>query len=167
MSGRGVIPLFWRLFIPNACVLVAACVVLIVEPANGRVLALVGGMAIMLGSRLSQQTGLPIDRVLPPASPDLTPEEELAVYRIAQESLTNVVRHAGAGEARLTLHCDDEYVELTVADDGVGMPETGVRMDGGVRGMRERAVLIGGEISWARSDAGGTVVRLRVPATAA
>jgi two-component system, NarL family, sensor histidine kinase UhpB len=47
-SERPLIPLFWRLFIPNACVLIAACVVLIVEPANGRVVALVGGLAVLL-----------------------------------------------------------------------------------------------------------------------
>src|ERR687892_2350304 len=46
------IPLFWRLFVPNACVLVVACVVLIVEPANGRIVSLVGGLAIMLAVNL-------------------------------------------------------------------------------------------------------------------
>src|SRR5918996_5769907 len=46
------IPLFWRLFVPNASVLIVACVVLIVEPANGRIVALVGGLAIMLAVNL-------------------------------------------------------------------------------------------------------------------
>lgn len=305
------IPLFWRLFVPNACVLAAACVILIVEPANGRVIALVGGLAIMLAvnvalmrrsfaplvrltsmmetidplrpgqrvpplgpasevtvltrafnemldrieterrdsarraaateeserrrlaaelhdevgqtltalvlqierarsradapdtelaealataqsalddvrrlarrlrpevldelglvpalsalcSRLSQQTGLLIRRTLPASSPSLDPDGELVVYRIAQESLTNVIRHAGANEAHLSLRQDGSHVELTVVDDGVGLPEK-VRRDGGVRGMRERAVLIGGELAWTRPERGGTAVRLRVP----
>ena len=47
-ADRPAIPLFWRLFVPNACVLVVACVVLMVEPANGRIVALVGGLTIML-----------------------------------------------------------------------------------------------------------------------
>jgi two-component system sensor histidine kinase UhpB len=306
-----VIPLFWRLFVPNACVLVVACVVLMVEPANGRVFALVGGLAIMLVAnlllmrrafaplmrltvamdridplrpggrvpvmgppsevtmltdafndmlerleterresarrmaagedadrrhlaaelhdeigqtltalvlqiarfrskgaseddlaaaehtaqaalddirrlarrlrpealdelglgaalnalcnRLSRQTGLVIHRRMPEAPLRLTPDEELAVYRIAQESLTNVVRHAAATQARVDLRQDGDLVELVVADDGVGMPADPVAANGGLRGMRERALLIGAEVMWERAESGGTAVRLVVP----
>jgi two-component system sensor histidine kinase UhpB len=306
-----VIPLFWRLFVPNACVLVVACVVLMVEPANGRAPALVGGLAVMLAAnlmlmrrafeplmkltaamhridplrpgervasagppsevtllteafntmldrieterresarrsaaaeesdrrhlarelhdeigqtltalvlqigriqtkgatpdeleqaeqtaqaaladvrrlarrlrpealdelglnaaltalcnRLSRQTGLLIRRRLIELEAPLSPDEQLVIYRIAQESLTNVVRHSSACEAALDLRRRDHHLELTVSDDGIGARDEDLNSDGGVRGMRERALLIGAEIAWDRPPQGGTTVRLRVP----
>jgi two-component system sensor histidine kinase UhpB len=308
------IPLFWRLFVPNACVLVVACVVLIVEPANGRIVALIGGLAIMLAvnlllmrrafapltrlmatmnrvdplrpgervpvvgppsevtvlarefnamldrieterresaqrmtvsedaerrhlatelhdeigqtltalilqighirakggspedldeaiataeaaledvrrlarrlrpevldelgltaalttlcNRLSSQTGLVIHRTLPESPPPLTADEQLVVYRIVQESLTNVIRHAGASQVRVTLTAEPGQVEVVVADDGRGLPADGVPLEGGIRSMRERALLIGAELTWASADAGGTMIRLQVPVRA-
>lgn len=305
------VPLFWRLFVPNACVLMVACVVLIVEPANGRIVALVGGLAIMLAinlllmrrafspltrlmttmdrvdplrpgervpvlgapsevtvlaqtfnemldrieterresahrmtvaedserrhlatelhdeigqtltalilqisrikarggspedldealttaeaaledvrrlarrlrpevldelgltaaltalcNRLSSQTGLVIHRTLPESSPPLTPDEQLVVYRIVQESLTNVIRHSGASEARVTVTWTPDRVEVAVADDGHGLPADGVPPGGGIRSMRERALLIGAELAWSTSVAGGTMIRLTMP----
>jgi two-component system sensor histidine kinase UhpB len=306
-----IIPLFWRLFIPNASVLVVACVVLTVEPANGRIVALVGGLTVMLVAnlllmrrafaplarlaaamdridplrpgervppsgppsevtlltdafnamlerleterresaqrmaaseeadrrhvaadlhdeigqtltalvlqiarirtkgataedlevaertaqaavddvrrlarrlrpealdelglgpalnalcnRLSRHTGLVIHRRIPQAPLRLTPDEELVVYRIAQESLTNVVRHAHASEAHVDLIQEPNHLELVVADDGVGLPTDGVDANGGLRLMRERALLIGADVWWEHRERGGTAVRLRVP----
>jgi two-component system, NarL family, sensor histidine kinase UhpB len=306
------VPLFWRLFIPNACVLAAACLILIIEPANGRIPALVGGLTVMLAvnlvlmrratgpltrliavmrevdplqpgqrisaasspsevtmlsdsfnemldrleterresarrellaqeaerrrvaaelhdeigqivtalvldldrglkeapedrrpalrgardvagqlledvrrlarslrpevldelglvpaltnlcDRLSASTGLEIRRSLSDDMPPLGPDVQLVVYRVAQESLTNVVRHAQAQRVHVTLGCADGSVDMTVSDDGIGIPES-FRADGGVRGMRERALLVGGRVSVDRSGAGGTCVRLRIP----
>jgi two-component system sensor histidine kinase UhpB len=306
------IPLFWRLLIPNASVLAAACVVLIIEPANGRVIALVGGLLIMLvinavlmrrtfaplarlmslmdsidplspgrrlpalrpqsevtavaqtfndmldrveterresahrvlvdqeaerrllaselhdqigqdftalimqierlakrvpeecqplahdavatarGSledvrglarrlrpevldelglapalanlcdRLSHRTGLPILRDI---SSDLSSVEEdaqLVIYRVAQESLTNVVRHAGAQRAEVKLTEENGHLELCVLDDGIGFPAD-MSSNGGIRGMRERAVLVGGQLTLAQSSLGGALVCLRLP----
>ena len=309
------VPLFWRLFVPNACVLVVACVVLMVEPANGRIVALVGGLTIMLAvnlllmrrafapltrlmttmnrvdplhpgervpvvgppsevtvlarefnamldriaterresahrmtvaedgerrhlatelhdeigqtltalvlqigrikakggspedldealataeaaledvrrlarrlrpevldelgltaalnarcNRLSSQTGLVIHRTLPEAPPPLTTDEQLVVYRIVQASLTNVIRHSGASEARVTLHADRDRVEVAVVDDGRGLPVEGIPLEGGIRGMRERALLIGADLTWTTADGGGTMIRLRIPVQAA
>jgi two-component system sensor histidine kinase UhpB len=309
------IPLFWRLFVPNACVLVVACVVLMVEPANGRIVALVGGLAIMLAvnlllmrrafapltrlmstmnrvdplrpgervpvvgppsevtvlarefnsmldrieterresaqrmtvaedgerrhlatelhdeigqtltalilqigrikakggspedldealataeaaledvrrlarrlrpevldelgltaalnalcNRFSSQTGLVIHRTLPEAPPPLSADEQLVVYRIVQESLTNVVRHSQAGEARVMLQADGDRVEVVVADDGHGLPPDGVPLEGGIRSMRERALLIGADLTWTTAEGGGTSIRLQVPVRAA
>ena len=309
------VPLFWRLFVPNACVLVVACVVLMVEPANGRIVALVGGLTIMLAvnlllmrrafapltrlmttmnrvdplhpgervpvvgppsevtvlarefnamldrieterresahrmtvaedgerrhlatelhdeigqtltalvlqigrikakggspedldealataeaaledvrrlarrlrpevldelgltaalttlcNRLSSQTGLVIHRTLPEAPPPLTTEEQLVVYRIVQESLTNVIRHSGASEARVTLHADRDRVEVAVVDDGRGLPAEGIPLEGGIRSMRERALLIGAELTWTTAHGSGTAIRLQIPASAA
>jgi two-component system sensor histidine kinase UhpB len=309
------VPLFWRLFVPNACVLVVACVVLMVEPANGRIVALVGGLTIMLAvnlllmrrafapltrlmttmnrvdplhpgervpvvgppsevtvlarefnamldriaterresahrmtvaedgerrhlatelhdeigqtltalvlqigrikakggspedldealataeaaledvrrlarrlrpevldelgltaalnarcNRLSSQTGLVIHRTLPEAPPPLTTDEQLVVYRIVQASLTNVIRHSGASEARVTLHADRDRVEVAVVDDGRGLPVEGIPLEGGIRSMRERALLIGADLTWTTADGGGTMIRLRIPVQAA
>ncbi len=116
-----------------------------------------------LCNRLSRVTGLLIHRRLPGALPPLTPEEQLAIYRIAQESLTNVIRHARATQAQVTLVCTPDHVELSVVDDGIGFPSGDVPRDGGVRGMRERAVLIGAELAWLNRAQGGIEVRLRVP----
>ena len=309
------VPLFWRLFVPNACVLLVACVVLIVEPANGRIVALVGGVTIMLAvnlllmrrafspltrlmttmtrvdplrpgervpvvgppsevtvlarefnamldrieterrdsaqrmtvaedserrhlatelhdeigqtltalvlqisrikakggspedldealgtaeaaledvrriarrlrpevldelgltaalttlcNRLSSQTGLVIHRTLPESPPPLSPDEQLVVYRIVQESLTNVIRHSGAREARVTLRAQADEVEVAVEDDGGGLPADGVPLEGGIRSMRERALLIGAELSWGTGATGGTTIRLHIPARSA
>jgi two-component system sensor histidine kinase UhpB len=96
----------------------------------------------------------------------LTPEEQLVVYRIVQESLTNVVRHSGASEARVTLRADGEWIEVAIVDDGSGLPAEGVPLEGGIRSMRERALLIGAELTWAAGEAGGTMIRLQVPVRA-
>jgi two-component system sensor histidine kinase UhpB len=308
------IPLFWRLFVPNACVLIVACLVLIVEPANGRIVSLVGGLAIMLAvnlllmrrafapltrlmatmtrvdplrpgervrvmgppsevtvlarefnamldrieterresahrmtvaedserrhlatelhdeigqtltalvlqisrirakgaspgdldealataesaledvrrlarrlrpevldelgltaalttlsNRISSQTGLVIHRTLPEAPPPLTPDEQLVVYRIVQESLTNVIRHSGANEARVTVRAEPDRVEVVVVDDGRGLPPDGVPLEGGIRSMRERALLIGAKLTWTTTEPGGTMIRLHIPVRA-
>jgi two-component system sensor histidine kinase UhpB len=312
---EGYIPLFWRLFVPNAAVLAAACVVLIIEPANGRIPALVGGLILMLtvnlllmrravaplgrltammeqvdplepGRRLSVETAesevtaltesfnrmlerlenerresghralaaqeaerrrvaaelhdeigqqltarllqldrlsrsvddeelaeqleeatrgvkrtledvrtlahrlrpevldelglvpalrnlcdrignsteLVVHRSLPPALSDLSEEEELVIYRVAQESLTNVVRHADATTAQVTLSQDDHTVELCITDDGSGMPP-GVhgQAGGGLRALRERALTVDAKLHVAPASPHGTTVTLRVP----
>ena len=74
----------------------------------------------------------------------LRPEVQLALYRIAQEALTNVVKHAEASRVRVTLACRPAAVELVVADDGRGFDAAQVAPDGfGLQGMRERAAQIG------------------------
>jgi two-component system, NarL family, sensor histidine kinase UhpB len=313
--ARRHIPLFWRLFVPNAAVLTAACVVLIIQPANGRVVALAGGLLVMLVTnlflmrrafapltrlatvmrtvdplhpghripvegpdsevtvlaesfndmldrleterresarrevaaqeaerrhvaaelhdqigqtltalamqlnragerspaelrpeldearataattvedvrrlarrlrpevldalglvaaltnlceRLAEQTRVRIVPELGRDLPILSPEAQLVVYRVAQESLTNVVRHASASRAVVRLRRDTDHVTLEVADDGVGLDAAGHHVRGsGIRGMRERALLVGAELRLGRAGEGGTVVRLRVPA---
>jgi two-component system sensor histidine kinase UhpB len=98
--------------------------------------------------------------------PPLTPEAELTIYRIAQESLTNVARHSGAGRVTISLEPGAESVILRVADDGKGF-DGGAAPEGhgGLRGMRERALLVGGALAIKPGSAGGVEVRLEVPAT--
>ena len=92
--------------------------------------------------------------------PDLDPDTELVIYRIAQEGLTNVARHSRASRARLTLARGPGQIVLEVTDDGCGPPEK----DGsGILGMRERALLIGAKLSITGRPCGGTRVRLAVP----
>jgi two-component system sensor histidine kinase UhpB len=308
----GHVPLFWRLFVPNAVVLLGACIVLVVEPANGRIVALVGGLTVMLtvnlvlmrrsfaplarlttlmqeidplnpGRRLpvigprsevtdlasafndmldrleterresgykalvaqeeerrrvalelhdeigqqltaqvlqlnrmvrnpptsdeleaamaaakqtledvrqlarrlrpevldtlglvpavrnlcdkiAESADLVVRRTLPSALPPMQDDAELVVYRVAQESLTNVARHARATEADVRLGVHDGELELTVADDGPGIaPETAAGSAGGLRWMRERALLIGGRLEVGSGAAGGTQITLHVP----
>jgi signal transduction histidine kinase len=99
----------------------------------------------------------------------LDPELESTIYRVVQEALTNVSRHAEATEAVVKLTGDGGFVRASVTDDGKGMPGSdrmGPREDGGgfgTGGMRERAELVGGELEWLPAPEKGTVVRLTVP----
>jgi two-component system, NarL family, sensor histidine kinase UhpB len=94
--------------------------------------------------------------------PALAPEIELAVYRIAQEALTNAVRHAGCTRVRVRLLAEGGAVYLRVADDGCGLGEL-PRSGGGIRGMRERALTIGGRLVLGVGDEGGVEVELCIP----
>jgi two-component system sensor histidine kinase UhpB len=87
---------------------------------------------------------------------------ELAIYRIAQESLTNIARHARARRAVIVLEPARESVVLRVADDGRGFAGTPTE-HGGLRGMRERALLIDGALAIKPAEEGGVEVRLEVP----
>jgi two-component system sensor histidine kinase UhpB len=125
------------------------------------------GLAAALATlceRMSENTGMRINRDLPADLPTLSPEVETVLYRVAQESLTNVARHARAGKADLSLHVqDDGSLLLSVADNGVGLRDAAAAGRSGIRGMRERALLAGGELRIDSSDGGGTTVTLRVP----
>lgn len=115
-----------------------------------------------LAARFEEHTGLPVERRLASSLPRLSPDGELAVYRVAQESLTNVARHARASRVELVLEPGAGSVVLRVRDDGRGFehPPDG----GGLRGMRERAVLVGGALAVKAGPTGGVEVRLEVPA---
>ncbi|MGC4000559.1 MAG: GAF domain-containing protein [Anaeromyxobacter sp.] len=92
----------------------------------------------------------------------LGPEVELALFRIAQEALTNVARHAGARQVQLSVALQDGAAVLTVADDGRGLPSP--RPAGlGLVGMRERAERLGGELDVQPRPGGGTTVIARIP----
>jgi two-component system sensor histidine kinase UhpB len=96
----------------------------------------------------------------------LAPEAELAVYRIAQESLTNVARHAQATRVEVTLESGVDSVVLHVIDDGRGFAGDPTE-HGGLRSMRERAVLIGAALAVKPASPSGVEVRLEVPAVEA
>jgi signal transduction histidine kinase len=92
-----------------------------------------------------------------------TPELEAAVYRLAQEALTNVVKHAGAKQVEVTLVEHGAAVELVVSDDGRGFDEAAITPGFGLVGMRERAELAGGTLRVETAPGKGTVVTARLP----
>jgi two-component system sensor histidine kinase UhpB len=117
-----------------------------------------------LCDRIEESTGLVVRRSLDPDLPPLSPDAELVVYRVAQEALTNVVRHAQTDEAQVALAARGPEIELLVHDGGVGVSRHTVEDSaGGIRGMRERALLIGSRLEVAPAAGGGTDVRLHVP----
>jgi two-component system, NarL family, sensor histidine kinase UhpB len=116
-----------------------------------------------LAVTISRQSGLEIERRFDRDLPHLSPEAELLVYRVAQESLTNVVRHAGASRIELVLRRTASAVVLTVQDDGCGLPAELPRLSGGLRGMRERALAGGAILTLAAGPLRGTIVHLEVP----
>ena len=118
---------------------------------------------IALCSRFDAQDGPRIRRDLPGKLPPLSPDVELVIYRVAQESLTNVVRHASATTATLSIQVDADRLVLSVRDDGRGMPRDVPRDTSGISGMRERAMLIGARLEIASDPAVGTTVQLTVP----
>ena len=121
---------------------------------------------IALTSRIARQTETLIERRLSGELPPLSAEQELVIYRVAQESLTNVVRHAEASTAWIALEPGDGYVTLTVSDDGRGMEGGGEAIASGIEGMRERAMLVNASLEIDSQPGAGTRVRLVVPVEA-
>jgi two-component system, NarL family, sensor histidine kinase UhpB len=118
---------------------------------------------LALATSVADRGDLEVDRELE-RDLSLSPEQELVIYRVAQEALTNVLRHAEAGKVELRLSSDaSRDVVLTVRDDGIGLP-TGVEQDAnGLRGMRERALLVGARLTIRPLRPRGTEIMLRLP----
>jgi two-component system NarL family sensor kinase len=126
-------------------------------------LGLAGGLASL--ARSIPQVSLKLEL----ADRRLPEHIELALYRIAQESLQNVVKHARATLARLTFAVDDQTARLEIVDDGVGFdtlehPLGGDEMGGyGVLSMSERAELVGGRLNIRSRPGSGTSVTATIP----
>ena len=123
-------------------------------------LGLSSALAALAGA-FERQSRVRVQRDLPQAI-EVSPEEELVIYRVAQEALTNVARHAEASLVRLELHAEQDAVVLVVGDDGRGIPEDAWDSSQGIRGMRERAMLVGAKLSIESRPGDGTVVRLAI-----
>jgi two-component system, NarL family, sensor histidine kinase UhpB len=117
-----------------------------------------------LATRFTNQSGVVVDRHLGRDLPALDEDVEVVVYRVAQEALTNVARHADARRVTLELSHADDAVVLTVDDDGRGVPSYVGSEARGITGMRERALLVHGRLWVGSGPARGTRVRLEVPA---
>ena len=120
-----------------------------------------------LASAFGEQAHVRVDRHLEPPSLPLSEEQELVIYRVAQEAMTNVARHAQAKTVELRLERAADEVVLTVRDDGRGLPAGASRSSHGIRGMRERAMLIGAGFMIQPAPERGTEVKLTIPVDAA
>ncbi|HET7012480.1 MAG TPA: sensor histidine kinase [Streptosporangiaceae bacterium] len=122
----------------------------------------IGELAALTAS--VREAGLPVslaisgDRTLLPAAVDVS------VYRIVQEALTNVLKHAGRSRANVTIGCADSAVTIEVTDDGTTDSRDQVPAGGlGLAGMRERAAIFGGELHAGPRPGGGFAVHARLP----
>jgi signal transduction histidine kinase len=116
--------------------------------------------------RFEQHTGVRCRFLGPPDELSLPAASAIVVFRVCQEALNNVAKHAHATSAEVTIALDDDGVVLEVRDDGRGMRPQDAERPGcfGLRGMRERALSLGGEVSIAaRDDGAGSEVRLVLP----
>ncbi|MFN7962416.1 MAG: tetratricopeptide repeat protein [Thermoanaerobaculia bacterium] len=116
-------------------------------------------------AEVAERQGLRVELELPEAEPALPPEVALALYRIAQEGLANILRHAGVPRARLSLEASRSAVQLTLSDEGAGFePEAARRADGlGLASMEERARLLGGRLRIRSAPGAGTMLVATVP----
>ena len=117
-----------------------------------------------LASDLTARAGVRVDRGFLPGLPGLPPEAELVIYRVAQEAMTNVARHARARNVELGLTRRGDTLVLRIADDGIG-GITNAASGAGIQGMRERAHMVGGRLELRARAGGGTEVLLEVPVT--
>ncbi len=117
-----------------------------------------------LAEQGSKRAGLALTAQIDPRLGTLPPEIEQSVYRVAEEAITNVVRHANAHALAVDLHRANGSVILAVRDDGRGFDSSGPRETGhyGLSGMQERAGLCGGVLDVASQPGRGTTVRLTV-----
>lgn len=113
----------------------------------------------------ARRTGIEIEVQLAALPEPLDGRLATALYRMVQEGLTNVVRHAEARNVQVQLRREGDAAVLTVADDGVGLPEpAAVREDAyGLLGLRERVAMLGGTATTSNRPGGGALLSVRVP----
>jgi signal transduction histidine kinase len=123
----------------------------------------IGELASLL--ERSRDAGLPIDFAERGPARPLPAATGMTVYRVAQEALTNVLKHAGPGAAAtLELSWEPDAVSVVVRDDGVGVGSAGDGLGRGLRGMRERVEPRGGTLRAGPLAGGGFEVRATIPA---
>jgi two-component system, NarL family, sensor histidine kinase UhpB len=120
-----------------------------------------------LATTFGRASGIGVQREFDVSLPALEPAASLAIYRIAQESLTNVARHARADLVTIAIEGSHDSVVLRVSDNGRGFVTPMPEEHGGLRSMRERALLVDGALAIRQMPAGGVEVRLEVPLTPA
>jgi signal transduction histidine kinase len=117
-----------------------------------------------LTSSFAEQTGIEVDLEAGAISDRLPAEVETAIYRIVQESLTNVVKHSHAHRVSVLLTRSDGRIKAVIEDDGTGFdPEAGTADGIGLIGMRERIELLDGTLAVESSERSGTTVAVEVP----
>jgi PAS domain S-box-containing protein len=118
-----------------------------------------------LVENFGQRTGIACDLTVGDASVELSQAQATAVFRIVQESLTNIAKHAQASHADIAIEKEDGQLVVRIEDDGVGFVPTGPRKPSslGLFGLRERAQLLGGEATIDSTPGQGTMVEARFP----
>jgi PAS domain S-box-containing protein len=119
----------------------------------------------------TERTGIEVELEISPRLGRLKPHVELALFRVVQESLTNIQRHSGSHEAKIRIERDEEKIMLEIADKGSGITGSLRRLNGkipvglgvGIPSMHERATQIGGQLA-IESSKRGTTVRVTIPA---
>lgn len=112
----------------------------------------------------SKRTGISVDFKHAGLEQQFPIEVSTAAFRIVQEALTNVARYAGVKEVKIEAEAVDGKLKVQVSDRGVGFnPAQVAATCGGIRGMRERAYLVGGDVSVSSSPSAGTVVSIDLP----
>jgi len=135
--------------------------------ADLRPIALDAGVDVALewlAAEFTRTTGVPCQLSAAPGCRSLDADMAIVVFRVAQESLNNVTRHAQAHQVRMTLELAGERWQLTVSDDGKGFDPRMRHAGYGLLGMAERASLVGGSLDVAAQPGAGTTVRLTLPA---
>ncbi|MBV9183489.1 MAG: sensor histidine kinase [Acidobacteria bacterium] len=112
---------------------------------------------------VERQTGIGISYEKSGTSFPVNGNSAVHIYRVLQEALNNVARHAGSKRAWVRLHFAHDQLELEIEDHGSGLDKDRPRQGLGLVAMRERAELLGGRIDFSSPDGGGTRVRLQVP----
>ena len=110
----------------------------------------------------SARTQVTASLTLPESLSEISPDRQVAIYRIAQEALTNVSRHADAKRVRVVLDAENDHIALTVEDDGRG-PSGELRPHLGLIGMRERVAALGGTLTVGPGNDGGFRIEARIP----
>jgi signal transduction histidine kinase len=116
-------------------------------------------------NEFSARTGIKASLSLELSDHKPGPDREMAIYRIHQEAMTNVARHANATEVKVTLIRNEDSINYEVLDNGRGISEKDLssRKSYGLMGIRERALMCGGETVIMKNDGGGTLVRVSIP----
>jgi signal transduction histidine kinase len=117
-----------------------------------------------LADTFREQSGLSVDLAAHLGDERLSREAETTLYRVIQEALTNVTKHADASRVSILLQRKDRAVLAVVEDDGAGFEPAETRADAlGLAGMRERVLLVGGRLLVESSPGGGTTLVAEVP----
>jgi len=117
-----------------------------------------------LAEEAAAHAGIALDLVIPDNIPPLPSDVEQCFFRVAQEAITNAVKHARAKRLTVKLELKENKVSLTVKDDGIGFDfdESGGTKHFGLIGMKERAELVNGELNIASRPGAGTIVQLTI-----